>query len=138
MEPGDLHDSDFEEDEREFTLNPLIDDNEEHVFANEGEAAEEFPEYCDEQESPPHQYNLDSQEGREAAAVLLDFNYEFRALLTPKEAMSIDLYKSKIEKNICREAHQKYSESFAIATGSPILDTRLYAPYPVPSSESLA
>ena len=54
MEPGDLHDSDFEEDEGELTLNPLIDDNKEHVFANDGDAAEEFPEYCDEPKPPPH------------------------------------------------------------------------------------
>ena len=123
--------TDFEEDgaDSEFAPTALIDDSdEEHLFANEGEATEEFPEYFDEPDlehkTPPlaHQYNLGNQENREAAAVLLDFNYEYRALLTPQEAMSIDLYRSKIEKNICREAHQRYSESFAVVSGSPTLD----------------
>ena len=56
--------------------------------------------------------------------MLLDFNYEFRSLLTPKEAMSIDLDKLKIEKNICCKAYQRYSKSFAIVIGSPILNIR--------------
>ena len=55
-----------------------------------------------------HLYDLDSQEGRKAAAVLLDFNYEFLALLAPRELQSIALYKAKI-KNVSRDALVSFS-----------------------------
>ena len=91
----------------EFVSEPLI--NEGQLFQDEDEAARQFPEFFEADDgdeaarqlpeliesnnshsgsevpttpSIPH-YNLDSQEGREGAADLLDFNYEYLTLLTP-------------------------------------------------------
>ena len=55
-----------------------------------------------------HLYDLDSQEGHKAAVVLLDFNYEFLALLAPRKLQSIALYKAKI-KNVSRDALLSFS-----------------------------
>ena len=84
----------------------MHDDDSEHADESEDQATVQFPEYC---EMLPHHYDLDSHEGREAASVLFDFEYEFLTLLTPREVQSIALYKTKIEKNVSRDASLSFS-----------------------------
>ena len=40
--------------------------------------------------------------------MFLGFNYEYLALLTPQEAVSIALYKGKIENNVTRDAYNYF------------------------------
>lgn len=96
----------------------MHDDDSEHADESEDQATVQFPEYC---EMLPHHYDLDSHEGREAASVLFDFEYEFLTLLAPREVQSIALYKT-IEKNVSRDALLSFSGLLATVTGSPALD----------------
>ena len=108
------------EDAEEFTPDALI--NEEslgQLFQNEGEAAEQFPEYFDEADIDEH--NFDSQGGYEAAA---GFNYEHLAPLTPQLATSIALYKGKIEYRITRDAFKYFCRVVSKRMKFHILDLR--------------
>ena len=143
-----VEDSEIEEEdcsepkELEFIPDPLInEESSEHLFQNEAEASEQFPEYFDS--------DLDGQDGREAAAdhpdshdgreatadhpdsqpeegckATVDFDYEHLACLTPQEATSIALYKGKIEYNVTHDAYKYFCKVVSKRTKLHILDLR--------------
>ena len=120
--------SDSEGYSADFVAEPLID--EERLFQDGDEAAGKFPEFFEADEEPTSgpgpgsHYNLDSQEGREGAADLLDFNYEYLTLLTPQELVSIALYKIKMKNNFTHEGYKDCSRLFSEQSGFPYLDVR--------------
>lgn len=80
-----------------------LDDNgfARNLSADDVEAAVELGYLC------PCHYNLDSQAGCEATAVLLDFNYDFLTPLTPPPIVPC---KAKI-KNFSRDALERISRT---------------------------
>ena len=132
-------DSDSDSEAAEFAPDPLADEGQ--LFHDRDEAADQFPEFFDD-EVPTLHYNLDSQKGREGAADLLGFDYEYLTLLTPQEMMSVALYKVcvymcyltatalltiykvKTKNGVTREAHMDYCKVFSEQAKFPSLDMR--------------